>query len=603
MGYLPIERYGVIGDLRTTALVGANGSIDSFCFPRFDSPSVFQALLDDERGGRFALTPLVEEPRRKQLYLFDSNVLLSRFLANEGVAELSDFMPLEPPTGTPQIVRRAKTVRGEIQYRLLCAPRFDHARVTHRAVRTEDGVVFTPEAGGLPALRLRTAVPLQIRNGDAVAEFTLSAGQTAAFIFEEAQGGHPPVRDCTAYVAQSFKDTLNYWRRWVARSTYRGRWREMVNRSALALKLLTSREFGSVVAAPTFALPEVVGGERNWDYRYTWIRDASFTIYALLRLGYTDEAVAFMRWVAERAEDANPDGSLQTVYGIDGRRDLTEATLPHLAGYKGSRPVRTGNAAYRQLQLDIYGELADSFYLFDRHVDQISSVLWEAFTRLIEWVCDNWRQPDEGIWEVRGGAQEFCQSRVMCWVALDRALRVARNRSYPAPIGRWHDIRDEIYHSIFHDFWDPKREAFVQHKGSPALGAANLLMPLVRFVSPRDPRWLSTLRAIRHDLVDDALVFRYHIEQAPDGLRGHEGTFNMCSFWYVEALSRSGDIRRARLLFEKLFGYANELGLYSEQLGPRGEHLGNFPQALTHIGLISAAYDLNRRIDAAVRGR
>ncbi len=601
MGYLPIERYGVIGDLRTAALVGANGSIDFFCFPRFDSPSVFQALLDDERGGRFVLTPLVEEPRRRQLYLFDSNVLLSRFLADEGMAEISDFMPLEPPTGTPQIVRRAKTVRGEIRYRLLCAPRFDHARAAHRAARTEDGAVFTPEARGLPALRLRTGVPLEIRNGDAVAEFTLSAGQTAAFILEEAKPGHAPAGECTAYVVQSFKDTLNYWRRWVARSTYRGRWREMVNRSALALKLLTSREFGSIVAAPTFALPEVVGGERNWDYRYTWIRDASFTIYALLRLGYTDEAVAFMHWIAERAQEANSDGSLQTVYGIDGRRDLTEATLPHLAGYKGSRPVRTGNAAYRQLQLDMYGELADSFYLFDRYVDQISSVLWEAFTRLIEWVCDNWRQPDEGIWEVRGGAQQFCQSRVMCWVALDRALRIARNRSYPAPIGRWHDIRDEIYHSIFHDFWDPKREAFVQHKGSSALGAANLLMPLVRFVSPYDPRWLSTLRAIRRDLVEDALVFRYRIEQAPDGLRGHEGTFNMCSFWHVEALSRSGDIRRARLLFEKLFWYANELGLYSEQLGQRGEHLGNFPQAITHIGLISAAYDLNRRIEAAVR--
>ena len=599
MGYLPIERHGVIGDLRTTALVGADGSIDFFCFPRFDSPSVFQALLDDERGGRFALTPLVAKPRRKQLYLFDSNVLLSRFLANEGVAEISDFMPLEPPTGTPQIVRRVKTVRGEIRYRLLCAPRFDHARVKHRAVRVDDGVVFTPEAKGLAALRLRTEAPLQIRNGDAVAEFTLSAGQAAAFILEEATRGHAP--DCTAYVAQSFKDTLNYWRRWVARSTYRGRWREMVNRSALALKLLTSREFGSIVAAPTFALPEVVGGERNWDYRYTWIRDASFTIYALLRLGYADEAVAFMRWIAQRCEEANPDGSLQPVYGIDGGHDLTETALPHLAGYRGSRPVRIGNAAYRQLQLDIYGELADSLYLFDRHVEQISAQLWEAFCRLIEWVCDNWRQPDEGIWEVRGGAKEFCQSRVMCWVALDRALRIAGNRSYPAPIERWHDVRDEIYRSVYHDFWDPTRQAFVQNRGSTALGAANLLMPLVRFVSPRDSQWLSTLRGIRHDLVDDALVFRYRVEQAPDGLRRHEGTFNMCSFWYVEAVSRAGDTRRARLLFEKLFGYANELGLYAEQLGQRGEHLGNFPQALTHIGLISAAYDLNRRIEARSR--
>jgi len=602
VGYLPIERYGVVGDLRTAALIGVNGSVDFLCFPRFDSPSIFQALLDDERGGRFAITPLVEDVRHRQHYLWDSNVLLSRFLAADGVAEISDFMPLEPPGGAPQLVRRAKTVRGEVRYRLLCAPRFDHARARHRAVVTEDGVVFTPDATDLPALRLRAEVPMRVRNGDAVAEFTLAAGQTCAFILEEARQGEAPAAEFGGYVSQSFKDTLNYWRRWIARSTYRGRWREMVNRSALALKLLTSSEFGSIVAAPTFGLPEVVGGERNWDYRFTWIRDASFTIYALLRLGYTDEARAFMHWIALRCEDMNPDGSLQTMYGIDGRRDLTEAALPNLAGYKGSSPVRTGNDAFRQLQLDIYGELVDSINLYDKYVVPISSGFWEGLTRLIEWVCDNWRQADEGVWEVRGGAKEFCQSRVMCWVALDRALRIARRRSFPAPIGRWHDIRDEIYHSVFHDFWDPTRQAFVQHKGASAMGAANLLMPLARFVSPVDPRWLSTMRAIQHDLVDDSLVYRYRVEQAPDGLRGHEGTFNMCSFWYVEALSRSGDIEQARLLFEKNFGYANHLGLYSEQLGACGEHLGNFPQALTHIGLISAAYDLNRRLEAAGQG-
>lgn len=602
MGYLPIESYGVVGDLRTAALVGTDGSIDFFCFPRFDSPSVFQALLDDEKGGRFAITPLVEDARHRQLYLPDSNVLLSRFLANEGVAEISDFMPLETAGGTPQLVRRAKTVLGEIRYRLVCAPRFDHARAAHRAVATDDGVVFTPEANHLPALRLRADVPLGVRNGDAVAEFTLAAGKTAAFVLEEARPGEAARADLRGYVSRSFKETLNYWRRWGARSTYRGRWRSTVNRSALALKLLTSREFGSIVAAPTFGLPEMVGGERNWDYRFTWIRDASFTIYALLHLGYTEEAAAFMRWMVQRCEDPNPDGSLQTMYGIDGRRDLTEVTLPHLTGYRDSHPVRIGNDAYRQLQLDIYGELLDSVYLFDKSVVPISSVFWEALTGLIEWVCENWRRPDEGIWEVRGGAQEFCQSRLMCWVALDRALRLARRRSYPAPVGRWRDIRDEIYHSMFHDFWSSERQAFVQHTGSSALGAANLRMPLVRFMSPLDPRWLSTLRAIQHDLVDDSLVYRYRVEQAPDGLRGHEGTFNTCSFWYIEALSRSGDIEQARLLFEKNLAYANSLGLYSEQLGRRGEHLGNFPQALTHIALISAACDLNRRLEAAGQG-
>ena len=600
-GYLPIENYGAIGDLRTAALIGINGSIDFFCFPRFDSPSVFQALLDDEKGGRFAITPLVGDARHRQLYLFDSNILLSRFLANEGVAEISDLMPLETATGTPQIVRRAKTVRGEIRYRMVCAPRFDHARVPHRISMTDDGAVFTPEHPQLPALRLRSRVPLRVQNGDAVAEFTLGAGQTAAFVLGEARQDDPPPADLNAYVSQAFKATLNYWRNWVGRSHYRGRWREMVNRSALLLKLLTSREFGSIVAAPTFGLPEVVGGERNWDYRFTWIRDASFTIYALLRLGYTEEAAAFMGWIEDRCQDANPDGSLQTLYGIDGRRDLDERILPHLAGYRGSQPVRVGNDAYRQLQLDIYGELMDSVYLYDKLGSPVSSVLWEALVRLIDWVCDNWRRPDEGIWEIRGGAKELCESRLMCWVAVDRAMRLARRRSFPAPVARWHEVRDEIYRSMFADFWNAERQAFVQHKGATALGAGNLLIPLMLFLSPTDPRWLSTLRAIKEDLVDDSLVYRYRIEQAPDGLRGHEGTFNVCSFWYIEALSHSGDVRRARLLFEKNIGYANELGLFSEQLGQRGEHLGNFPQALTHIGLISAAYDLDRRIEAAGR--
>lgn len=602
MAFLPLEKYGMVGDLRTVALVGADASVDFLCFPRFDSPSVFQALLDDEKGGRFAITPLVDGVNHRQLYLPDSNVLLTRVLADAGVAEVSDFMPLHTPTGTPQLVRRAKTVRGEVRYRLLCAPRFDHARATHRAAATEDGVVFTPEAVRLPALRLRAEVPVQVKDGDALAEFTLRAGESAAFVLAEARrgGGGPP--DLPGYVSRAFKDTLNYWRRWIARCSYRGRWRESVNRSALALKLMTSREYGSVVAAPTFGLPEVVGGERNWDYRYTWIRDASFTAYALLRLGYSDEAADFMRWFADRCRDANPDGSVQTVYGIDGRRDLTEETLPHLPGYKNSSPVRIGNDAYRQLQLDVYGELMDSVYLYDKYGALISSDLWEDLVRLVDWVCDNWQRPDDGIWEVRGGPQEFCLSRTMCWVAIDRAMRLARNRSFPAPVTRWHAVRDEIYHSVFRDFWHPQRRAFVQHKGSSAMGAGNLLMPLLRFISPVDPRWLSTLRAIEHDLIADSLVYRYRFEEAPDGLRGQEGTFNVCSFWYIEALARSGDIEQARLLFEKILGYTGGLGLCSEQLSPRGEQLGNFPLALTHIGLISAAYDLNRRLEAAGQG-
>jgi len=385
---------------------------------------------------------------------------------------------------------------------------------------------------------------------------------------------------------------------WIGRSRYRGRWREIVDRSALTLKLLTSAPHGSIVAAPTFGLPEELGGVRNWDYRYTWIRDASFTIYALMRLGYTDEAGAFMRWIEARCSELNPDGSLQLMYGIDGRHNLPEQELPHLEGYMKSSPVRIGNGAAGQLQLDIYGELMDSVYLHNKHGEPISYDFWENLVRLIDWVAKHWQQPDEGIWEVRGGQQEFLYSRVMCWVALDRGIRLAQKRSFPAPLDRWHQVRDQIYHDIYKNFWDRDRQAFVQHKGSKHLDASCLLMPLVKFISPSDPRWIKTLDAIGRTLVEDSLVYRYNPEHgASDGLDGGEGTFSMCSFWYVECLARSGDLEKARFYFEKALGYANHLGLFAEEIGPLGTQLGNFPQAFTHLALISAAYDLERRLD------
>jgi GH15 family glucan-1,4-alpha-glucosidase len=594
-GHPPIEDHGVIGDLHTVALVGMDGAIDFLCFPHFDSPSVFAGLLDREKGGIFKVAPVLGDVSTKQLYLPESTVLITRFLSDAGVAEVSDFMPIFERGHAHDIVRRAKTVRGEVRFRMTCAPRFDYGRATHRVERREGEVLFFSEGADRTALRLRTEVPVEIRDGDAVAEFTLRAGQTAAFVLENAAGESPS--SGADYVAESFKDTMNFWRRWNRRSSYRGRWRETVQRSAMTLKLLTSRPHGSIVASPTFGLPETLGGERNWDYRFTWVRDASFTLYALIRLGYTEEAGAFMRWIEDRCADLGADGSLQIMYGIDGRRTLTEETLDHFGGYRGSRPVRIGNAAYGQKQLDIYGELMDSVYMYDKFGEPISYDLWKNLTRLIEWVTKHWHEADEGIWEVRGGQREFLYSRLMCWVALDRGIRLAQKRSFPAPLHRWHEVRNEIYTEIFEQFWDPGLKAFVQYKGARSLDAATLLMPLVRFIGWTDPRWLSTLDAIGRELVEDSLVYRYRTDRAAaDGLEGEEGTFSMCTFWYVEALARAGDLQKARLYFEKMLGYANHVGLYAEELGPRGEHLGNFPQAFTHLGLISAAFQLDRQM-------
>ena len=600
MAYTPLEDYGVIGDLHSVALVGMNGSIDFMCFPRFDSPSIFAALLDDRRGGRFSLAPISGDPKPKQIYLPDSNILLSRFLFQDGVGEVSDFMPVSVRGHhAHDLVRRAKTVRGEITYRMICQPAFDYARIGHRVEEKEDCVIFVPDRKNLAALRLRSSVPLRVENGAAIAEFTLSADQSASFILEEAKEGQASPSSAEQYVPASFKETLNYWRNWISHSRYTGRWREEVNRSALVLKLLTYKPTGSIVAAPTFGLPEEIGGERNWDYRFTWIRDASFTLYGLIRLGFTEEAGEFMNWIEARCGELGPDGSLQVMYGVDGRHDLDEETLSHLEGYRGSSPVRVGNAAYKQLQLDIYGELLDAVYLYDKFGNPISYGLWRNLTQLLDWVCKNWEQADEGIWEVRGGRHEFLYSRVMCWVALDRGIRLSMKRSFPAPLDMWRRSRDAIHEDIFRNFWNEKSGAFAQYKGSSALDASSLLMPLVRFISPTDPQWLSSLRAIETHLVYDSLVHRYTgVHGANDGLKGKEGTFNMCTFWYAECHSRAGDLEKGRFFFEKMLGYANHLGLYSEELGPRGEHLGNFPQAFTHLGLISAAYDIDRRLSA-----
>jgi len=598
--YAPIEDYGIIGDLHTVALVRKNGSIDFLCLPSFDSPSVFAALVDADRGGRFQIAPHLDDAVHRQLYLPDTNVLLTRFLSDSGVAEVSDFMPVEDAGIAHNVVRRAKTVRGEIRFDMRCDPRFDYGRATHAAERRGDReVLFTGRSGDRElALRLRSSVPMQLADGAAAAQFTLRTDESASFVLEVVSGDELSPCARPDYARDAFKQTANFWRAWIGRSTYKNRWREMVNRSALVLKLLTSTQHGSIVAAPTFGLPEHVGGVRNWDYRYCWIRDSSFTLYGLMRLGYTGEADAFMRWMMARVQELGSGDSLQIMYTIDGRSLRDEETLD-LEGYMGSRPVRIGNAAHMHLQLDIYGELMDSVYLYDKYGSPLAHDAWEAVVRLIQWVSDHWREKDESIWEVRGGRREFLYSRVMCWVAIDRAIRLANRRSFPAPLSRWYETRDTIYRDIHERFWNPSRRGFVQHPATAAFDASALLMPLVRFVSPTDPRWISTLRGIEQELVSDSLVYRYSLDETLDGLIGQEGTFSMCSFWLVECISRMGDLQKARLFFEKMLGYANHVGLYGEELGPRAQHLGNFPQAFTHLALISAAYDLDRRLTSA----
>jgi GH15 family glucan-1,4-alpha-glucosidase len=598
MSYQPIENYGIIGDLNTVALIGLNGSIDFMCFPNFDSPSIFAALLDDKKGGRFQLNPLFKEQQTKQLYLPDTNVLLTRFLSPEGVSEITDFMPVEELYSGKELIRRVTTIRGQVKYKMKCMPRFNYGRSSHEVSSiSECEVLFTSKEEKSTKLRLISSVPLKVKGNDIIAEFELGATQTADFLLEHVDKEHHSERDFQGFITKALFETVNYWKNWIAQSTYSGRWLEMVNRSALVLKLLSSHNYGSIIAAPTFSLPESIGAGRNFDYRYTWIRDASFSMYALTRLGYTKEAGNFMRWVEKLCQDIKGQNRLGIMYSIDGHRQLEEKILPDLEGYMGSSPVRIGNDAYGQLQLDIYGELLDSVYLYNKYGEPISYDFWKDLEKQIDWLADNWNQPDEGIWEVRGGRKHFLYSRLLCWVAFDRAIKIAERRSFPLN-ERWKNERDTIFNSIFSDFWDDEKKSFMQYPGAQTVDASTLLMPLVRFISPKDPRWLSTLERIEKELVSDSLVYRYQPKlAAPDGFVSHEGTFSMCSFWYVESLSRAGQLEKARFYFEKMLGYANHLGLYSEQLGFRGEHLGNFPQAFTHLGLISAAYNLNQQLN------
>jgi len=593
--YCPIEDYGLIGNLNTTALVSKQGSIDFMPFSRFDSPTVFGALLDKEKGGFFSIAVKDGEVNHKQLYLPDTAVLLTRYHTKDGIAELTDFMPLAEEEKRLVLVRKLKIIKGKHTFRIEINPRFNYGKNGFTA-ENENGVLVVKSKGEeRSAFQLLSELNFTIENNRIWAEVELKSKDelNIALVASEESDNRAKTKSLKYYAEKSFEKTVRFWRDWINKSTYSGRWQDVVNRSAITLKLLSSGKYGSTVAAATFGLPELIGGERNWDYRFTWIRDAAFTMYSFLQLGYTDEARHFISWIQQRSLEIESASDLKLMYRVDGSTDLREIQLKHLEGYKKSAPVRIGNGAFSQFQLDIYGELVDTIYIYNKNAEPISYEFWKSLMKFIDFVAENWKEKDRGIWEVRDDKREFLISKVMSWVALDRGILIAEDRSFPAPLERWRKTRNEIFNDVFNNFWSDKRKAFVQYRGSDTLDASALLIPLVRMLSPKEPRWISTLRAIEEELVTDSLVYRYKLEDGgSDGFSGEEGTFSMCSFWYIECLAKSGEMDKAILYFEKMLGYANHVGLYSEQISLKGELLGNFPQAFTHLGLISAAHQL-----------
>ena len=604
-----IADHGIVGDLQTAALITTDASVDWFCCPRFDSPSVFGALLDDERGGHFRIRPADVAFTTKQMYLPDTAVLVTRFFTTDGLGQVVDFMPPAGETATDnhRLVRIVQCVRGRMTFDVDLAPRFDYGRLTHQVEVTPAGAVFAADGVSLTLHTVREAgdehlADATIEDGDLHATLELSAGQVRGVVLESAADG-PPREVRPAEIRELLDRTQGFWESWLSASTYTGRWREMIDRAAITLKLMTYAPTGGLVAAPTAGLPEQVGGERNWDYRYTWVRDASFSVHALLRLGMVDEARQFGTWLGDRIREriGSDSGPLNIMYRIDGSSDLKEDVLDHWRGYRESAPVRIGNGAAEQLQLDIYGEALDSVYAGVIAGMPLPYQGWRAVCGVLDWLAENWDQPEEGIWETRGGREPFTYGRVMCWVAFDRGIRLAATHGLPADIERWTDQRDQIYRQVMDRGFHESRKAFVQHYNTDVLDSALLRMPTVGFVDGRDPLWESTLAAMDDELVTDSLVYRYDPDASPDGLRGSEGTFSLCTFAYVDALTRAGRLVDARRAFEKMLTYANHVGLYSEEIALTGEQIGNFPQAFTHLALIDAAVNLDAALDAQKR--
>lgn len=631
--YQPINAYGVIGDCHSVVLVAPDGSVDWGCLPDFDSPAIFCRLLDAHNGGYFQIAPTDESIAGVQRYLRGTNVLQTRFAGAEGDVVLTDFMPVETlsawqfremnnNTWTREdgschcLVRIVECSRGElpITMRLKVTPGYAGARSEAYLVADSGAVVNGGDQHvGLVVVggHLLADYSMEIEQGPdevypvIVIQATLREGERLLFamgVGRSAQAAHRLVetellqRNFDAELAQ----TLHCWRTWMRSCNYTGSYAEIVERSALVLKMMTYAPTGAIVAAPTTSLPEEIGGERNWDYRFTWLRDATFTLYALSVLGFTEEAHAFTHWLQRLSFSDGED--LQIMYGIRGERELGEHELPYLSGYCNSRPVRIGNGAALQKQLDVFGEVLDAIHLyrrqgcFERYGEQLEGPLWDLMCVLAEHVCKHWHDRDSGIWESRGDEHHYVYSKVMCWVALDRVIRAAEQEHLSADLPRWRQVREQIRTDILTNGYNAQLGAFTQYYGGTALDASCLLLPLVGFLPPGDPRLRSTVDRIMEHLTDErGFVYRYSTDETNDGLRGHEGTFSICSFWLVDSLAMQGRVEEASALFERLLSHAGHLGMFSEEIDAiSGAALGNYPQAFTHIALINSAYNLKR---------
>lgn len=591
-GYKPIDAYGVIGDLHTSALVGLDGSIDWCCLPRFDSPSVFAGILDDGIGGAFQVAP-AERHSSEQRYIPSTNVLVTSFECDSGaIVEVTDFMPAGEVGGRrfAEVHRRVRCLRRPADVCVRFIPRFDYAQSSTTVHARRHGVLATDSEDDVLALAAPADLFWHLDNGGAVATLRLNAGEQAWLVLRWDDDEVHPVAEYES--EEKLRRTIAYWDQWSSRIRYRGPYKAAVERSALALKLLCYEPTGAIIAAPTTSLPTWIGGVRNWDYRFSWLRDSSFILYSLHTLGQYDEADQFMAFLKRLARKSS-GAHLQIMYGIDGRRDLPEVSLDHLEGHRGSRPVRVGNGAYQQVQLDVYGEVLDTAWLWARH-HEVNEGTWLTLRRLVEWVADNWRQPDSGIWEVRAEPRHYVFSKVMCWVALDRGIRIAKKFGLDARLERWVAERAAIHADVMENGWSETLGSFIQAYGVEELDASNLAIPMVRFLPRDDPRVRSTVRAIQAGLTsrDHELVYRYKND---DGIAGVEGVWSICTFWLAQALALIGELDEGERIFRHMLEHANHLGLFSEQLDPEtGEFLGNFPQGFTHIALINCAHVLDR---------